>query len=363
MNDVVTEPPVTQTDANPGPLQVVPLTAENEAAWDAFVASHPESSHYHRAGWSRVFERAMGRRCLYRMAVAGDRVEGVLPHVSFSHPLFGKFLISVPFMNRGGLLTTSDRARQALVADAWELLEQTGAEFCELRHVERMDESLPVRETKVSMSLDVTPGREALWKSVGAKVRNLVRKAEKSELSAREGNLEQELDAFYDIFAENMRDLGTPVYTPKFFREVAREFPESLRLNVVEGDAVGMAAAGITVTHRDFTEIHWAASRRELLKQSPNMALYWEAISHAADSGLREFCFGRSTEGSGPWRFKKQWGAEPTRLRWEYLLPAGKEMPGLNPDNPKYKLAVEAWKKLPLGVSRVLGPPIVRHLP
>jgi FemAB-related protein (PEP-CTERM system-associated) len=201
-----------------------------------------------------------------------------------------------------------------------------------------------------------------LWKEIGAKVRNLVRKAEKSDLTVREGDPARDLDGFYDVFAENMRELGTPVYAKRFFREVFREFPDSLRLTVVEAGS-RLVASGICIRDGGFTEIHWAASSRDYLRYSPNMALYWEAISHAADQGLTEFCFGRSTEDSGPYRFKKQWGAQPTRLRWEYLLPEGGGMPGLNPDNPKFRLATRVWQKLPLPVTRLLGPPIVRHLP
>jgi hypothetical protein len=159
-----------------------------------------------------------------------------------------------------------------------------------------------------------------------------------------------------------MRDLGTPVYAKRFFQEVFREFPADTRLSVVELDG-RCAAAGICVTHGRVTEIHWAASSRAHLQLSPNMLLYWEAIAHAADTGLGEFCFGRSTEGSGPYRFKRQWGALPTPLCWEYLLPPGGAKPSLNPDNPKFRLATRVWRKLPLGVTRRLGPPIVRHLP
>jgi hypothetical protein len=111
------------------------------------------------------------------------------------------------------------------------------------------------------------------------------------------------------------------------------------------------------------TEIHWAASSRELLALSPNMLLYWEAISHASRAGLRTFCFGRSTVDSGPYRFKKQWGALPTPLTWEYLLAPGAKPPGLRPDNPKFRAAVGTWKKLPVGLTKLLGPPIVRHIP
>jgi lipid II:glycine glycyltransferase (peptidoglycan interpeptide bridge formation enzyme) len=139
-------------------------------------------------------------------------------------------------------------------------------------------------------------------------------------------------------------------------------FPDSTRLSIVEAGRE-VAAAGICVIHNGVAEMHWAASRRAMRAQSPNMLLYWEAIAHFARQGLRSFCFGRSSEGSGPYRFKKQWGAMPQPLAWEYSLAPGEQLPRLNPDNPKYRAAVGVWKHLPLAVSRILGPPIVRHIP
>ncbi len=212
------------------------------------------------------------------------------------------------------------------------------------------------------MSIDLSPGADALWDAIGPKVRNLVRKAEKAGLVAREGDPARDFDAFYDLFAENMRDLGTPVYDGRFFREVLQTFPDSTRLSIVEQGGVP-AAAALCVRHGGFVEIHWAASRRELLAAAPNMLLYWEAISHSARAGLRTFCFGRSTVDSGPYRFKKQWGAVPTPLAWEYLLAPGAAVPGLHPGNPKFRLAVGTWKRMPLGMTRFLGPKIVRHIP
>jgi FemAB-related protein (PEP-CTERM system-associated) len=338
------------------------LEPGGEAEWDAFVASCPDRSHYHRAGWAGVIQRAFGQRPVYRLARADGRVEGVLPLVAFANPLFGRYLVSMPYLNRGGILAATDRARGALLAEARRLLGETRSSFCELRHVEGVDPSLPAREGKVSMSLRVDCGEEALWKKVGAKVRNLVRKAEKAGLTVRDGDPATDLEAFYDVFARNMRQLGTPVYDRRFFAEVLREFPNDARLTVVEHEGE-TAAAGICIREGGFTEIHWAASSREHLRLSPNMLLYWDVISRAAREGLSEFCFGRSTEGSGPYRFKKQWGAEPTTLRWEYLLPPGGSLPGLHPESPKFRLATRVWQRLPLPVTRWLGPPIVRHLP
>jgi FemAB-related protein (PEP-CTERM system-associated) len=336
------------------------LTPEREVAWDAFVLAQG-GSHYHRAGWARVFRNAFGREAHYRVALRGETIEGILPVVAFASPLFGRFLVSVPFLNRGGILASTDEAAHALRSEAAELVTRTRSAFCELRHVDRRFPDLPVRDAKVSMSLALPEDPDVLWKAVGSKVRNLVRKAEKAGLAPRPGT-PADLDAFQDVFARNMRDLGTPVYSPRFFREVFREFPDDTSLTIVERDGV-VASAGILVEQGGFTEIHWAASRREMLRESPNMLLYWECLANSVKRGKTEFCFGRSTEGSGPHRFKKQWGAEATRLHWEYVLAPGAELPGLNPDNPKYRLAIDVWRRLPLSLTRAIGPSIVRHLP
>jgi FemAB-related protein (PEP-CTERM system-associated) len=343
-------------------MRIEELVPADESRWDAFVAQHPASSHYHRTGWRKVIRSAFGHPSFYRVAWRGAEIAGVLPIIRFSNPLFGRYLVSMPYLNRGGILADSPEASRALLEDAQRLVVATHSKYCELRHAVPLDPSLPRREGKVSMSIDISTGTDVLWESIGPKVRNLVRKAEKSGLVVHEGTSPRQVDAFYDVFAENMRDLGTPVYTARFFREIVKMFPDSIRLSIVEAGRK-VAAAGMCVIHNGVAEMHWAASRRAMRAQSPNMLLYWEAIAHFSRQGLHSFCFGRSSEDSGPYRFKKQWGATPQPLAWEYSLAPGEQLPRLNPDNPKYRAAVGAWKHLPLGVARILGPPIVRHIP
>ncbi len=356
------EAPRSEAPRSEAPLRVTTLTPEDEAAWDELVEASPEGSLYHRSGWARVIRNAFDQKPLYQVAKAGEAIEGVLPLIAFRNPLFGRYLVSMPYLNRGGIVARTERARKALLAKARSLLESTHSKFCELRHESPIDPTLPARTDKVSMDLDVTEGAEALWKAIGPKVRNLIRKAQKAGLTTREADL-RDLPAFYEIFAENMRDLGTPVYTQAFFQETLREFPEETRLTLVEEEEGTPVAGGICLTQGDRTEMHWAAASRRALPRSPNMLLYWEAIENAAKTGLQTFCFGRATEGSGPHRFKKQWGAKPTRLQWEYLLAPGATQPAMNPENPKFALAIKAWKKLPVAITKVLGPPIVRHIP
>jgi FemAB-related protein (PEP-CTERM system-associated) len=331
-------------------------------AWDAYVASHPRATGYHAWAWRRVFERAFGHECVYLAAHdESGGITGVLPLVGFRSRLFGRFLVSLPFVNYGGVLASGDDARRALVAAAAGAAAERRCTHVELRHVNRECDDLAVKTHKVTMLLSLEGDAETAWKRLDNKVRNQVRKAEKSGLVAAAGGAEL-LPEFYPVFARNMRDLGTPVYSPRLFDEVFAQMPDRAAVFVVRKDTVTVAA-GIGLTWRDTIEVPWASSLREYRQMCPNMMLYWAAIRHAVASGFRTFDFGRSTPNEGTFQFKKQWGAEPLPLHWEYWLGAGVAMPDQSPKNPKFSLAVRAWQRMPLWLANTLGPRIVRDIP
>jgi len=188
-----------------------------------------------------------------------------------------------------------------------------------------------------------------------------VRKAEKNEMTSRAGGAEL-LDHLYAVFARNMRDLGTPVYSRRFFDAVLAAFPDSARVFVVDHQDITVAA-GITLSFRNTVENPWASSLREYRPLAPNTLLYWRMVEQAIATGHTTFDFGRSTPNEGTYKFKAQWGAEPTPLHWEYLLSGGRSLPDLSPSNPKYRAAVAVWARLPLAVTNRLGPHIVRSIP
>lgn len=337
-------------------------TAVDPTVWDAFVAQSPEATAYHRHGWKQVVERSFGHGTHYLAARdQSGATRGVLPLVHMKSPLFGNFLVSVPFVNYGGLLCEDGAAEAALLAEAERLRRSLGAGHVELRHLGRGRADLPSREHKVTMVLPLAPDEKMQWDGFNAKLRNQIRKAEKNDLSCVFGQLEL-LDDFYAIFARNMRDLGTPVYGKEFFRNVLACFPESTRIVAVRyrGESI---AAGILSSFRETVEVPWASSIADYKGLCPNNMLYWEAIRFAIAQGFTRFDFGRSTPNEGTYNFKKQWGAEPIPLYWQYLLESGRELPALDPHNPKYQLAIRVWKRLPLGLTKLLGPPIVRNIP
>ena len=346
---------------------VEPLTPEVEAEWDAYVDAHPAGRAFHRAGWARVIRRSFGQRPIYRLARTGGRIRGILPLVAFASPWFGRYLVATPFLERGGILAADAEARELLAREAGRQLADTRSAFCELRQLDSdplpaTGASTSAARHKVAFSHRVDVPESELWARVGPKTRNLIRKAERRGLVARVGDPDRDLDAFYRTFAVNMHRLGTPVYPRRFFHEIFREFPGDTMLILVE-DGSWVAAAAVVIAFGGRAELHWAGSRLESLPAAPNMLLYWWVLLTASRRGLREVGLGRSTEGSGPYRFKKQWRAEVDRLRWDYLLPDQGRPSTLRPETSRYRVAAAIWKRLPFSWTLCLGPPIARHLP
>ena len=329
--------------------------------WDQYVESHPEGSIDHLWRWRDVFSRVFDHESTYLVARREGAVAGLLPLVHFRSRLFGRFLVSVPFLNYGGVLASDVAAGDALIAEAHQLARRSGASHIELRHTSRQFASLPCRAHKLKLTRPLPSTPEALWSAVDRKVRNQVRKAQKDGLTAQTGHSELISD-FYTVFSRNMRDLGTPVYPKSLFVETARLFSHDLYTYVVRLGRVPVAAA-IALRFKDIIIVPWASSLREYRQHCPNMLLYWTMLENASQLGVRTFDFGRSTRDAGTHHFKLQWGATETPLHWEYLLLTKSAVPEHGPSNAKFAAAISVWQRLPLWVTETFGPAIVRNIP
>ncbi len=342
---------------------IADLSSLDEArVWDSYVDQSRHSVNYHRSGWLEVVEKTFGHRIIpiWVRNPSGD-VLGLLPLVFMQSRLFGRNLVSVPFFNYGGVLSEDEEVTRALLDKGEEILSECGADSLELRNIGESIDGLPTRTHKVTMQLPLPETADLLWKSFKPKVRNQVRKAEKSDLQVRIGGIEL-LNDFYDVFSENMRDLGTPVYSRKLFANVLNRFDGESALFTVYKDN-RCVAGGLGIWYRGVFEIPWASSLRYFNRMCPNNLLYWQMLSHACKIGCSVFDFGRSTPDGGTYKFKKQWGAEPVQLFWQYILPDGNQMPEINPDNPKYRMVIKLWQKMPVFLTRLVGPHIVRSIP
>lgn len=346
------------------PLPAGPVTVSADVTreeWDGFVQAHPRSSVYHLWDWRHVFESAFRHRTEYLAARRESTIVGVLPLVAFDHWLFGRFMVSLPFVNYGGVLADDGEVARAMVDEAASRAAWSRMSHVELRHLRPEIGNLPRRTHKVTMTRELPASPDQAWEGLDRKVRNQIRKAGKSGLSSEVGGLEL-LPAFYAVFAENMRDLGTPVYPERWFREMLERFPDRTRVFVVRHGQQPVAAA-ITLGDRASVEVPSAGSLRAFRAMCPNMLLYWRVMVQAISDGKRVLDFGRSTPGEGTFRFKEQWGAVPGPMTWEYVLMPSAVLPDRSPDNARYRAAIAAWQRLPLALANRLGPSVVRFLP
>jgi serine/alanine adding enzyme len=331
--------------------------------WDAYVMDSETSFSYHLIAWRNVIERTFRKKTFYLLSEdENGKINGILPMVHTKSLLFGNYMVSLPYFNYGGICSDRQEIRDQLLKEAIDIARRENVDHIELRHTHPMGNDLPVKTTKVSMELKLPQKAEELWDGFSSKLRSQIRRPSKAGMAAKIGR-EEELDSFYSVFSVNMRDLGTPVYGKEFFMNILKEFPKTTWVCTVYTQEGQPVASSFLLGFKNRLEIPWASSLRNFSSLSPNMLLYWFSLQFACENGYEIFDFGRSTPGEGTWKFKEQWGAKPIQLYWYYWLKEGRTIPELNPMNPKYRASIRIWKRLPVGLTKMIGPAIVKNLP
>lgn len=314
--------------------------------------------------WMLATARAFRHEPYLILAERDERVVGSLPLVFVATRLFGRFLVSLPFVNSAGVTACDAETARLLVDRAVALADELNVRYLELRHEAPTAVEHPAltatRTDKVHMRLALPATADELWTSFKPKVRNQIRKGDSAGFSVAWGRVEC-LDDFYRVFNRNMRDLGTPVFGKRLFREILAQFDREAELCVVrhEGEP---AAAALLVHGPRYTEVPSASTLRKYNSLNANMWMYWQLLQRSIQRGAKAFDFGRSTVDGNTFRFKKQWGAAPEPAVWQYYVRNG-QIDAVRPDNPKFRLMIAAWQKLPVWFTRLIGPPIVRGIP
>lgn len=338
------------------------IKANNDDELDKFIIDSNTSTLYHQINWSYVIEKTFGHNSYYLYAEnSNGNLEGALPIVHIRSVIFGNFLVSLPFTSYGGICAANEEAEDLLISRAIKIAIKLNADFIEFRDEKPLNQGFPVKTTKVSMRLELPGSADELWKSFPSKLRAQVRKPKKEGMYCKIGK-KDELESFYRVFSINMRDLGTPVYPMSFFENILDYFPENSWICTVYRGNLPMAS-GFLLGFKNKLEIPWGSAIRQYNRLAPNMLLYWNCLKFACEKGYRVFDFGRSTPGEGTYKFKQQWGAKPHQLYWNYWLRDGGVLPDLSPKNKKYLLAIKTWKKLPITITKMLGPKIAKYFP
>lgn len=331
-------------------------------AIDCFVGSRPEAVAAHQSVWLKILRDGMRQQPSALSAWRDGQVVGWLPLVETNSLLFGRHVVSLPYVNEAGVLAEERAVSDELIEQAGALARQRRARFVELRNATSCacPRLTAVRSDKLRMSRSLPGQTDALWNSIPSKVRNQVRKGRSAGLSVRWGGAEL-LDAFHNVFTINMRDLGSPAYGQRHFAAMLSHLGRDAELCVVELD--GRAIAGAILTHfRRTTEVPSASALRRYNHTCVNMLMYWHLLERAIERGSEVFDFGRSSIDSGTYRFKHQWGADGTPMGWQHLTLRRKAAP-VTRDTGNLSRAVELWRRLPLWVTRIAGPALVRGIP
>lgn len=340
--------------------EVARWTPASTDEWLGVVHETDHANLAHAPEWFTAIRRAYGHTPMYLRAQDLRGACAVLPAFLIRSRVFGTVVTSMPFLDGGGPCAEAEplgrEAVQSLVSEAARL----GAGSVELRST--VDLGLPTAPAmdKCNMVLQLPRDVGELWRRLDAKVRNQVRKAERSGLSVEFGH-QASLDDFYRAFAVNMRDLGSPVHARRFFLAILEAFGDRARIALVRKDGVPIGGL-FALAFKDTLTVPWASSLREYLPLCPNVLLYWEILAAACREGFRRFDFGRSSPGSGTHRFKRQWGAEEVPL-YSYQIPL---RPGgersLSGADARGARLVSIWKHLPVHLSRWVGPHVRRYL-
>ena len=318
--------------------------------WNAAVAVLPGATASHLYGWKSVIEQVYQHDCPYLVARDHDRIVGLLPLVDVRSFAFGRYLVSMPFLNAGGPVGP-DAVIRELTAAATELAVSRKARSLELRCTRELPIELTMHSEKVGCVLDLPEQTDQLWSGLGGKLRSQVRRPQKEGVEVRFGA--DQIAPFFQVFARNMRDLGSPTHSAQFFDVIARELGE----NVWFGCAYlkdQPIAAGCGLVYNGEFEITWASALREFNAVAPNMLLYWSFMERSVQHGLRIFNFGRSTPGSGPHRFKLQWGSRDVPLYW-YRNASKADAAGPKADSGSMSLATRIWRRMPVPVATMIG--------
>jgi FemAB-related protein (PEP-CTERM system-associated) len=343
-------------------MRIIRCDYANQAGWTAFVDASSGASFYHRWEWRGLNERYLGHDSCYLAALDDDRVVGILPVVQVKSRLFGNIGCSMPFVNYGGPVAGSEAIDSALLAAASGVAAEWGVDYLEIRSTRDLGQQYPCSRHKVSMTVELAPDPDVLFKAFKGDQRKEIKRGYKWGFTARFGTTTV-FEDFYAILCDSWRDLGTPIYSKEYFQAVVSTFPAQTRIAVVYA-ADGTPAAAAFMGHQNgVVEGLWLGTRAQYRRQLVGYVLYWEIIKDACEQGHRLFHLGRSTADSGAEQFKRKWNAHPTQLYWHYILRTRKEIPQLNVTNPKFKMAIAAWRKLPVGVTRYLGPLIARSIP
>jgi len=344
-------------------MKVCELDDSSLAKWDAFVESCQEATFFHLSGWKRVIERSFSHKTHFLYVEQNDKIQAILPLAQIKSLLFGHSLISLPFCVYGGVAANNEAARLMLEDAASDLASKLQVDHLELRNPVSQDrptdnEAWLSKDLYVTFKKAIDQDPENNLLAIPRKQRAMVRKGIKAELK---GEIDSTIDRLYDVYSESVHNLGTPVFPKHYFQALKSEFGDACENLIITKK--GTVVSGVMSFYFRNEVIPYYGGGNHLARAcKANDFMYWDLMRRSSENGVQIFDYGRSKIGTGSYSFKKNWGFEAKPLHYKYKLIKAKELPDINPLNPKYQLFIKLWKRMPLSMSRFIGPMIAKDL-
>ncbi len=343
----------------PAVHRLQPHDAAAAARWDEFVLACPEATFFHRAGWHSILRDIFRHQPHFLYAEDAGRIVGVLPLARVKSVLFGHSLVSLPFAVYGGVAASDPAAVDALEREAQRLAGELGVEHLELRNLQPRHADWPKQDLYVTFRKPILPEEEANMLAIPRKQRAMVRKGIKNGLRS---DIDAGVERFFPLYAGNVHRHGTPALPRRYFEALLETFAGDVDVLTVQAPDGRALSSVLSFYFRDEVLPYYAGDDESARDLAANDFKYWELMRRACARGLKLFDYGRSKQGTGSYAFKKNWGFEPQPLHYEYCLYKRDAVPQNNPANAKYRLLIETWRRLPIGLANWLGPHVVRNL-
>ena len=327
--------------------------------WDDFVLSRDDATFFHRSAWRNVAKDAFGHTPHFLTDRRGGAVAAVLPLVEVKSKLFGHSLISNAFCVGGGPLAVDDDALAEILDQAATLGAKLGVDYVELRDTPKATDGWIARgDLYAGFAREIPADEDANMNWIPKKQRAVVRKARTMELDV---TIDAGVDDFFGLYANTMRDHGTPALPKRFFATLAKTFGSDCEVLTIRKDGRPISSV-LSYYFKGAVLPYYTGSHRDARALGSNDLMYWAVMRRAIERGYTVFDFGRSKVGTGPYSFKKNWGFEPRPITHQFKLVTAAETPNLNPTNPKYALMIQTWRRLPVPVATAISPFISRNL-
>ena len=339
--------------------QLAASDTENSARWEAFVQACPEATFFHRAAWQGILRYVFRHPTYFLYAEHDGEILGVLPLAHIKSRLFGNSLIALPFAVYGGVAASTTEAAAALEQEAQSLARQLDVDHLEFRNINPRHADWPTQDLYVTFRKEILPEVEANMLAIPRKQRAMVRKGINSGLIS---TVDRKSDRFFKLFADNVHRHGTPALPKRYFDTLLEVFGDDCEILTITTPDGKPLSSVLSFYFRDEVLPYYAGDDEAARNFAANDFKYWELMRRSCERGLKIFDYGRSKVGTGPYSFKKNWGFEPQGLHYEYCLYKRDSIPQNNPNNAKYKLLIETWRRMPISLANLIGPHIVRNL-